>query len=68
VRDKIDNKKKMSPKKENESKERKLLQIGFRKNHSTSLALTHLVNKITSAIDRKEVTAGACILRSFINF
>lgn len=33
-------------------------QFGFRKNHSTSLALTHLVNKITSAIDRKEVTAG----------
>jgi hypothetical protein len=39
VRDKIDNKKKMSPKKENESKERKLLPIGFRKNDSTSLAL-----------------------------
>jgi hypothetical protein len=33
-------------------------QFGFRKNHSTSLALTHLVNKITTAIDRKEVTAG----------
>ena len=33
-------------------------QFGFRKNHSTSMALTHLVNKITSAIDRKETTAG----------
>ena len=33
-------------------------QFGFRKNHSTSMALIHLVNKITSAIDRKETTAG----------
>ena len=33
-------------------------QFGFRKNHSTSMALIHLVNKITSAIDCKEITAG----------
>ena len=33
-------------------------QFGFRKNHSTSLALVHLTNKIASAIDRKELTAG----------
>ena len=33
-------------------------QFGFRKKHSTSLAITHLVNKITSAIDRKEITVG----------
>jgi hypothetical protein len=33
-------------------------QFGFRKNHSTSFALIHLVNKITSAIDRNEITAG----------
>ena len=33
-------------------------QFGFRKNHSNSMALIHLVNKITSAIDRKETTAG----------
>ena len=36
-------------------------QFGFRKNHSTSLAVTHLINKITSAIDRKEITAGIFI-------
>ena len=33
-------------------------QCGFRKNHSTSLALVHLTNKIASAIDRKKLTAG----------
>ena len=33
-------------------------QFGFRKNHSTSLALAHLTNKIASAIDREELTAG----------
>ena len=33
-------------------------QFGFRKKHSTSLALVHLTNKIASAIDRKELTAG----------
>ena len=32
--------------------------FGFRKNHSTSLALIHLINKISSAIDRHEITAG----------
>ena len=29
-------------------------QYGFRKKHSTSLALIHLYDKITSAIDRQE--------------
>ena len=33
-------------------------QFGFREKHSTSLAITHLVNNITSAIDRKEITVG----------
>ena len=33
-------------------------QFGFRKNHSTSLAFIHLINKISSAIDRHEITAG----------
>ena len=33
-------------------------QYGFRKNHSTSLALTYLCDKITSAIDRKQFTVG----------
>ena len=33
-------------------------QFGFRKNHSTSLALIHLINKISSAIDRHEIPAG----------
>jgi hypothetical protein len=33
-------------------------QFGFRKNHSTDLALTHLVNKITSSIAEGGVTAG----------
>ena len=30
------------------------LQFGFRKNHSTSLALIHLINKIASSIDHNE--------------
>ena len=33
-------------------------QFGFRKNHSTSLALIHPINKISSAIDRHEIPAG----------
>ena len=34
-------------------------QFGFRKNHSRSLVLIHLINKISSAIDRHaEITAG----------
>ena len=33
-------------------------QFGFRKNHSTILALIHLINKISSSIDHKEITAG----------
>ena len=37
-------------------------QFGFRKNHSTSLASIHHINKISSAIDRLETTA-----RVFLN-
>ena len=33
-------------------------QFGFRKNHSTSHALIHLVNKIASAIDQHETKVG----------
>ena len=33
-------------------------QYGFRKNHSTSLALVDLYDKISSAIDRKEISVG----------
>ena len=33
-------------------------QFGFRKNHSTDLALIQLVNKNTSCIDQNKVTAG----------
>jgi retron-type reverse transcriptase len=33
-------------------------QCGFREKHSTSLVITQLVNKITSAIDHKEITVG----------
>ena len=33
-------------------------QYGFRKNHSTSLALVDLFDKISSAIDRKETSVG----------
>ena len=35
-----------------------LRQFGFRKNHSTSHALIHLLNKISSAIDQRETTVG----------
>ena len=33
-------------------------QFGFRKNHSTSHALIHLLNKISFAIDQYETTGG----------
>ena len=33
-------------------------QFGFRKGYSTSHALVHLVNSISSAIDRNEITVG----------
>ena len=33
-------------------------QYGFRSNHSTSLALTEFVEKVTSAIDKQESTIG----------
>ncbi len=33
-------------------------QFGFRTNHSTNLALTHLINKIATAIDQKEIIAS----------
>ena len=33
-------------------------QFGFRKNYSTSHALIHLINKISSAIDQRETTVG----------
>ena len=33
-------------------------QFGFRNNHSTALALIHLINNISSAIDRTETTLG----------
>ena len=33
-------------------------QFGFRKNHSTALALTDLICNISSAIDRNETTVG----------
>ena len=32
------------------------LQFGFRKNHSTALSLTYLVNKIATSIDQNEIT------------
>ena len=35
-----------------------LCQFGFRKNHSTSHALIHLLNKISSAIDQQQTTVG----------
>jgi len=35
-----------------------LRQFGFRKNHSTSHALIHLLDKISSAIDQHETTVG----------
>ena len=34
------------------------VSLGLGKNHSTTLSLIHLVNKISSAIDRHEITAG----------
>jgi hypothetical protein len=40
-------------------------QYGFRKNQSTSLALTYLCDKITSAIDRKQFTVNWNISWSF---
>ena len=36
-------------------------QYGFRNNHSTSLALTEFVEKVTSAIDKQESTIGVFI-------
>ena len=33
-------------------------QFGFRKNHSTSLALIHLYDKISTAIDNRKYTVG----------
>ena len=36
----------------------------FRKNHSTSFALIHLINKISSPIDRHEITAGVFLYLS----
>ena len=33
-------------------------QFGFRKNYSTSHALIHLINRISSAIDQRETTVG----------
>ena len=33
-------------------------QFGFRKNHSTSHSLIHLINRISSAIDQRETTVG----------
>ena len=36
-------------------------QYGFRRNHSTSLALVDLYDKISLALDRKEIAAGVFI-------
>ena len=36
-------------------------QYGFHKNHSTSYALTQLYDKISCAIDNKEITVGVFI-------
>ena len=36
-------------------------QYGFRSNHSTSLALTEFVEKVTSAIDKSQTTIGVFI-------
>ena len=33
-------------------------QYGFRKNHSTSLVLIHLLDKITTGFDEKKYTIG----------
>ena len=36
-------------------------QFGFRKNYSTNFALTHLTNKIATAIDQNKITAGVFV-------
>ena len=36
-------------------------QYGFRKNHSTALALFDFIEKLTSAIDKKKITVGVFI-------
>ena len=36
-------------------------QYGFRRNHSTSLALTEFVEKVTSAMDKSQTTIGVFI-------
>ena len=36
-------------------------QYGFRKHHSTALALIHLYDKLSSAIDNKKFTIGVFI-------
>ena len=33
-------------------------QFGFRKKHSTELALIHLINKVATSIDENKLTAG----------
>ena len=33
-------------------------QYGFRSNHSTSLALTEFVEKVTSVMDKSQITIG----------
>ena len=33
-------------------------QFGFRSNHSTSMAIIELVDKVTSAVERNESTLG----------
>ena len=40
-------------------------QYGFRKNHSTSLALLYLYDKITAAVDERKYTAGLGIGRTW---
>ena len=37
-------------------------QYGFKKNHSTNLALIHLYDKLSSAIDQREYTMGVKVL------
>ena len=36
-------------------------QYGFRSNHTTSLALTEFVEKVTSAVDKFQITIGVFI-------
>ena len=43
-------------------------QFGFRKNHSTTLALIDLHDKISSALDNGELAAGWHLFRSFESF